>query len=379
MFSSKSKIFHSIVVFNLFVLQQIVDFTSNTFRLVDTYWILIIAFVLLVGSKLQYRNKQYNSAYYFMLTSVICCFFTILNGASIGECISKAFMCYMGFITYVYIDKKKIDYKTYLILYSSLYIYSYFSYFVYDESTRKILDGDLFGHSSSNTIAMYLNVALWVLYIILLKNKVNKPLLLVVYSILNVYLILLQGSRAGLFVSLILCILIISDYSSEKFNIRSENLKIVFYSLFSAILIFYIANNICIIEDMIDIREYQGVSSYEEDARGLAMTAFFVRLDINTALFGMPDTTTLLGDFNRTFNAFIDFWRRFGIVPFLILIVSVIRRIRCFKQYSVSLITLVPILFYSLFESLWGGTLWDMLIYLSLFYSRKIDNNFSLS
>lgn len=372
MSSSKSAILTTVVVFFLFVFQQVVDFTSNTFRLVDPYWIFIVMLVLLIGNKLHYSETRYKSAFYFMMICVGCSFLTIINGSSIGECASKAFMSFMGFITFVYIDKKEIDYKTYLILYSLLYVFSYFSYFIFDEFTRRNLDSDLFGHSSSNTIAMYLNVALWFLYVIQIESNIRKSLLLAIYSILNVYLILLQGSRAGLLVSLILCFLIIGDIVIERFNIKAAKLKVVLYTLFSVLIVYYIVNNMNVIEEFVDVREYQGVSSYEEDARGIAMGAFFSQLNIKTVLFGMPDSTLLLGGLNRTFNAFIDFWRRFGILPFIVLIYFVYSRIKNFKQYSVPLVALLPILFYSLFESLWGGTLWDMLIYISLFYSKKV-------
>lgn len=371
MSSNKSAILTTVVAFFLFVLQQVIDFTSNTFRLVDLYWIFIVILVLLIGNKLQYSEHRYKSAFYFMMICVGCSFFTIINGSSIGECVSKAFMSFMGFITFVYIDKKEIDYKTYLILYTLLYVFSYFSYFSFDEFTRRRLDPDLFGHSSSNTIAMYLNVALWFLYVIQIEKKIRKPLLLAAYSILNVYLILLQGSRAGLLVAVILCILILSDFVTERFNVKTAKMKVVSYTLFSMILVYYVFNNMNVIEEFVDVREFQGVSSYEEDARGIAMGAFFSQLNIKTAIFGMPDTTLLLGGLNRTFNAFIDFWRRFGILPFVVLMYLVYCRIKNFKQYSVPLVALLPILFYSLFESLWGGTLWDMLIYISLFYSKK--------
>ena len=132
MSSNKPAIFSTTVVFFLFIIQQVVDFTANTFRLVDPYWIFIVVLVVLFGINLQYKDIRYKNAYIFMVVCSMLSFFTIFNGASIGECIVKTFMSFMGFITFVYIDKKEIDHKTYLKFYSLLYVFSYFSYYIFD-------------------------------------------------------------------------------------------------------------------------------------------------------------------------------------------------------------------------------------------------------
>ena len=351
----------------IFVMQQILSFVWKTFTLVSPYWIAIILVTLVVGFKLPLKKYSASEAFNFTLICTISSILTFLNGTSLGEVIIKIFYIIAAYFGYILLNEKRIELKWFDFLLFILYIVFYKTYFSIDMLTRLKLDPDLFGHSSSNTIAISLNIVLWLYYVL---NKAygganSKKLLL--FSIVNLVLIVIQGSRAGIIVALLLLILI----AIANFKVKHKWSKFLFYAVFISGASYLISISLPILENVLDIKNMQGLSSYKEDVRSLAQASFFLNLDFNHALTGYDYKYEFVGGITRTFNAFLDFWKTFGLLPMIFLVVGIVKRIIRRGEYEVSLICLTPIIVYSFVESLWGGTFWDIIIFICLFWPKK--------
>lgn len=241
---------------------------------------------------------------------------------------------------------------------------------MFDEFTRKILSGDLFGTSSSNTIAISLNIILFFYFILKRSYKESNYKVVTFIAIINLVLIIIQGSRAGIVVAFILLLLCLS----ELFNFKKVYFPLILFSIISLVVI---NNNYDKLLEIMELDRMQGLKSIEEDVRGVAQRSFFYNLNFANFFLGYPSGTEFTFEITRTFNAFIDFWNRFGFIPFLSLIIFLLRRIFNYKRFDLSLLFFTPLIIYSLVESLWGGNSWDILIYFLLFYSYK-SNEFDI-
>lgn len=363
--SSKNNYTLSGIVFiALFVLPQIVLFIFMPYINVILFNFLIFIVAALIGLKLPLYRKRYRIPFFFMLVSVTGSFMTFFNGSSLGTCLFNSFYAFIGYVGFVYISEKRINLSMFNVLTIILYIFFFFSYFTLDEFTRKSLDGNLFGMSSSNTIAISLNVVL-ILNFLLSKdyNKTNKKTYILI-AFINLTLIVIQGSRAGIIVAFLLLLLI----SSELYNFRKKYLALIMVSIISFVLIYM---NYEKLNYIVEIDRMQGLKSLEEDIRGTAQRSFFSNLNFYNFFLGYPSGTEFATEITRTFNALIDFWNKFGFIPFFFLVVLFARRILLYNEFNIYLIYFIPLLIYSFVESFWGGNLWDILIYFLLFYSYK--------
>ena len=215
---NKSSLMSGLVFIILFVVQQVVAFTWMPFKLVSPYWILYIVLIAYMFINNVRKVETYKSAVLFFLIIMISSILTIINGDSIGSYIVKILYSLIGLVGLYYISTHHINLTVFDILFPVLYIFFYFSYFVFDIFTRQDLNGDLFGHSSSNTIAISLNV-IWIIYYIVARadGSSTKSRMLLLFSILNLLLIVVQGSRAGIVVAAINLIMVISDIFKLKY------------------------------------------------------------------------------------------------------------------------------------------------------------------
>lgn len=361
---TKSYVFSGIAFVLLFVVQQIVAFTWIPFKLVSPYWILYVLIIGIIIAQNLKRLEKFRGAVLLFGVTLIGSLLTFANGDPIGSYVVKVLYSLIGLVGLYYISTHKINLTVFDILIPVLYVFFYFSFFVFDISTRQDLNENLFGHSSSNTIAISLNVV-WIIYYVIARSygPSTKRRMLLLFSILNLLLIMAQGSRIGIVVAVINLIIIVSD---------TFRLKYLYFIvlLVGSVYLFYRYGDL--LENIIDVQNMQGVESYYEDVRSRAQAEFFLKMTPTTALVGYPETVEFAG-VNRAFNAFLDFWRHYGLLPFVVLLYFIAKRIRRRKQYTVPLMAFTSLFAYSFFESLWGATLWDILIYLFLFYSYE-DN-----
>lgn len=346
----------------LFVIQQLIAFTWKPFNLVTPYWIFYLLVIMVIAINNWNKIVQQKDAFVFFLVTAIGSFFSFFVGEKIGVCEEKAICSFVGLVGLCYLNSHRINLKVFEITFILLYVYFTFSYFVLDISVRLDLDDHMFGISSSNTIAIILNVV-WILYYIIAKsygNNVKQKSLLVI-SIINLIAIVLQGSRIGIVVAAINCFLSVSDYVKI---IRRYFLVVVFFGAYLFL------NYGSSLGEIMEFQQMQGLESYNEDVRSQTQAAFFSKLSFINGLFGFPNSTRFAG-WNRTFNAFLDYWRQFGGVAFAFLVFFIIKRVVKNKQYYVPLVAFVSLFVYSFIESIWGATLFDVLIYITLFYSNE--------
>ena len=204
-------------------------------------------------------------------------------------------------------------------------------------------------------------MTLIIYYIISKYYQENRQLLLSAFSIINIVLISIQESRAGVLVAVILFALIIFD------SIKTQGKQYIrlFGIIIIIVVILLVIKNIALIRDYlygIGISE----SSYEDDVRSLATASFFSQMTWKTALFGYPMETMFAG-VDRTFNAFLDLWKNFGILPFAAFFILVILRFSKRKRYSFPMYCFLPMFAYMFFESFMFHSYWDFLIYCFLF------------
>ena len=140
-----------------FVLQQIIAFTYLPFNLITPYWIVIVTFYILIGLSLR-GGKHNKEETRFVLICASFSILTIVNGTTIGEVICKILYIIIGYWGLVFLKERRIKLVIFDFLLLALYVVFYRVYFQYDVNTRIMMDEDIFGHASSNTIAMTLNV-----------------------------------------------------------------------------------------------------------------------------------------------------------------------------------------------------------------------------
>jgi len=368
-FSKNQLLINSVIFISLFVLQQIIAFVWASFNLVSIYWNVIIVFTFFVFNKLNVDRSNYYCPILFFVVSVFGALLSHFIGNSLGQCIIKVFYAFLGFVGFLYLDNNKVNTRYFSYLLILLYVFFYFAFYRYDISFRADMNQNLFGHSSSNTIAISLNIVLFVYYIIEKSYSGRTNILLIIHSLINLFLIGIQDSRMGIAVAALLLVLIISDYLGNSAIWRSMSMILVFsvsYFLFDYYYSFLVEHT--------DIVNIHGYSSYVEDVRSFALTSFFSNMSWAHFFLGYPNNHEFVYGISRTFNAFIDFWSRYGFFPFLLFIYFFIRRVLGYSKNRLQLYVFLPLLLYSSCETLWGGTLWDILMYLFLFYNPKKNN-----
>lgn len=368
---NESVLVDGLIFIFLFVAQQIVAFTSVPFNLVTPYWILMILIFFIVGLSLPNSRYRKSDAFRFSMVCALFAMLTIANGTSIGEVIVKILYMLFAYWGFVFISEKKISLWVFDILLLILYVVFYRYYYQYDILTRIAMDEDVFGHASSNTIAMTLNIVTYFYLLISRSYKADNRKRLIIFSSINLILIILQGSRAGMLVSLL--ILLLTVFSA--YNTQSKWKKWLLYIVVISAISYFVVQYLSIVEEFLSTNKI-GADSYENDVRSEALRAFFAQMGIKEFFIGYPVEHYFVGEIYRTFNAFFDFWKVYGIIPFAYLVFLFVRRLVNHKDYEIPAVFILPFLAYSFFESLWGGSFWDVLLFMILFYSKKNEKNY---
>lgn len=360
---NKAIIFCTSLIFTLFfVFQQIFSFVDLAENINERYWQIVYAFLLIISVIEMGRGNGDRTALYFVLISIIGTISTIISGRPIGKIILYSLYAIAGYGGLSYIKNNKINPNILGVLLVILYYIFYMVYFQYRHLNIALeVEGYLFGHSSSNTIAMSLNFVLWVYFFIDYTQEHKNSLWVFCFSVINLFLIFIQASRAGLIVA---AVLFVMSYFALAKKTESKIPKYVFY-LSIIIVLLLIPRHFGFIQ------EYSRASSFDSlnfthEIRGHEIALFFTEMDPIHFLFGYGDDSIFKN--GRTFNAFLDFWDRYGIIPFVFLLTLIYRRIKNRKQYSISLWVFLPMILYAFAETIFGGTLWDFSLYLFLFY-----------
>lgn len=359
--------FMSSLIFGfLFVSQQIIEFCLKPFSFTSNYWQIISVLIILSCFSLRRVSRRHKEPAIFLIICLFGVLFNTLKDGSLSTALLNSTFLIFGFLGFVYLSESRINLFVFDFILVVLYYIFYQQYFILDPFTRVLLDDDFFGHASSNAIPISLNLVLFLYFLLSRANitwKVNLKLFS--FSVVNLILIILQGSRAGIVVSFIL--FLICFYSLFIHNRKLVNLLIFL------ILIIVAVYSFIFITTELNISELN-LLAYQEDIRSDAHLSFFKNMDIHRFFFGYPYNYTFVSELTRTFNSFLDFWNNFGLISFIFFMWFFIKRIRLANRFSVPFIFFIPFLFYSYFERLWGGTLWDIWIFILLFYSSKNEN-----
>lgn len=359
----------TIVFISVFIIQFIVANTVISMDLNRPYWLIYFILVILISTKLKITDIEFKNERFFLYICILGAASTYLMGVKYGMVFLKILSIYTGFVGYVFLSRNKIDLRFFPLLMIILFIY--FSQ-VYFSAKTFLTETDneytLFGHSSSNLISQALNGVLMFYYIINKNQNGGHLRLILLFSFVNLFFIVIQASRIGVFVSVLLSIMILYDNYKKDGKHRS-----IYLSLIISIIAICISR-ISLIDNYIQIVFDDNINNYVEDCRAIARKTFFEQMTITTAIFGaIPGTT--YGGLGRTFNAFLDFWSNYGILPVVVFLYDCIKRCLDRRLYVVPLYMLLPLCLYSYVETLWGNTLWDIWIFIALFYSKNIVIN----
>ena len=181
------------------------SFTSIIyFILFLVYLVLGINFFKKFNYRFNYRLIIFTTSFFFLglITQVFKMNFSFLN-------LTLPFVAFIGF---EYLLRHQINTVVFRICLIFMYIYFYFVYFsiIPDLFFRPGFDEDevVFDLSSSNAIPMALNITLYVYFILNKFYGVEKKKEIVFFSIINLALAVIQQSRIGILVSIVMIIII---------------------------------------------------------------------------------------------------------------------------------------------------------------------------
>ena len=358
---------NNVVIVVLFITPHI--FLSILPESLSSYYSIIIytfasGFFIAKGNYLTYKYKTE------ILFALCFMFFGITNlllknSTSFFNIASPLF----GLFGYLYL-RRNINMNLNIIKYVVIcfYVYFYFAYYsvIPDYFFRPGFDEDavVFDNSSSNAISMTLDL---LLYIYLILNKYYKSYhikTIFYFSIINLVLVFIQQSRAGLFIALIL--FFIAFY---EFNRKNAKRFLWLFTCTIPILFIYYFKEILNIYDLF-FGEYNLIN-ITEDVRSTARTYFFSNLNINNFFIGYPDNTVFAShvdsDMLYIYNVFLDVWNRYGFITFSVLISVLLNRFYFYHRYYFPLYYFSPFLAYSFVESIFFPNFWDCFIYLLIF------------
>lgn len=275
---------------------------------------------------------------------------------------------------FVFLRKNKFNLSYFNVVLIFFYVYFYFVYYsiLPDLFYRPGFDEDevVFDNSSSNAIPMALNM---ILYIYLILNKYfgeNRQRIIYIFSAVNLVLALIQQSRAGILIAVLLLGLALYEYKPHI--VKKMYPVLVTLGIFLAL---YNYDKFLILAEV--LTGDKGLMALSADIRGRAQSYFLMNLDVHSFFFGYPVDTIFAvsgngnAELNYTYNVLLDVWNRYGFFQFIILLIVLIQRIKNYKKYFFPLYFFIPFIVYSLVESIFFPNFWDCFIYLLIFIPKE--------
>lgn len=271
---------------------------------------------------------------------------------------------FFAYIGYHFFLKNNINTRIFDIGLIGLYIFYIIVYYsvIPDLWFRPAFDEDgvVFDISSSNAIPISLNVFLYAFMLIDICASNSRKTSILIYSVFNLILCVIQQSRAGILVALII------------FSLAAFRISIRFILIGAILLTFVVLQNLELITGFIElIGDLKGIESFEKDPRGDAQSYFLKNLDSNSFMWGYGKKRFGESDFVYTYNIFLDVWNRYGFIQFLILIFIFVLRFIKYKYYTIPLIFFLPFFVYSFVESIFLPNYWDGIVYILLFHRKS--------
>ena len=362
----------SILFCFVFVCLQVLNFVNIVpFNIKTFVPYLMTAVVLYIGWKLPLNNNCYRAPRMLYLLSIFGAVLSVFAGNGLGDMLLKIMYATFGFVGYVYVCERKINLNLFPIILLLAYVYFYRIFF-FDQANLRV--GDFFEISSSNTIAISLNVIFYFYYLLQKYYQSIDVTKLIIFSCTNLAFIWVQGSRIGVAVALLFVMLSLLELLIKKGASKGSFFVLFFIALVGIVLLY--SKFSYLLDAFVEDNGAIGLNAYEEDCRSGSQHSFFANLNAHRFLLGYNIDFAFYGDLHRTFNSFLDFWARYTIIPFVYLVYRLMRRLFSLKDFSIPVYALIPFFLYGFVESLWSGALWDIFLYLICFLSdRSIENN----
>ena len=273
------------------------------------------------------------------------------------------FSPYFTFIAIAIVTQVRLNINILIVGVLFFYIYYYQIYFSNLPSifNRKEFGFDeelAFEAASSNAIPIVLNNFIYILTILNKYYTLNKNKIILFFSSLNIVLIFIQNSRAGLIVAVVLFLINIFEFYPK---IIKKYPKTIY--LFIAYISF-ITLQLAI--EKFDSNTYE-LADVTSQGRGIAQAVFFSEMTINEFFWGYPEGYKFYF-FEYTYNVFLDLWNKIGFIGFLLFISIFLRRFMKYKKYYFPFIYFAPFLIYSLVESIYFPKYWDFAIIILLIH-----------
>jgi hypothetical protein len=310
--------------------------------------------------RLLLKKEHQNALFFTFILILFGTFNQIFNGYISFFNIISPFIAYIG---YVYTIKYDINVKVFILLMILTYIYFIILFFSLTPiellSLYEVPDeDDNFINSSTNIIPCVLINTLYAIDIInKVKNNGRYEKIIISFAIINVILILIQKSRAGIIVSIF--------YLLFKLVYSNKNLFWIFMVFvgvialkFSSLIIMYLDTT-------------GGMTNYSEDARGINLALFFNNMNFISFIFGYGNNLLKLGQEHLTMSMFISIWNYYGLFALLFLLLIIAKRFLITNKNMVPPFYFLPFIIYAFFETFFFPNFWDFSIYLVLFYEKK--------
>ena len=267
---------------------------------------------------------------------------------------------YISYIQFKYI--RNIQSKLQYLIFGS-YVYFIVVYFskLPGFINRPGFDENVFYHSSSNTIAIVLNIYLFAYILLGIYHNKLQHKKVILFGIINIILIFIQQSRIGLLVAII--ILFIPWLSSLK----KKSISKYFFLTFILGILYYCIQLYLIHSSIGDF----SLDGYLLDSRGLIQFLFFLNLSGDLIFWGYPLDYIYIGEFERVYNMFLLNYNYTTIIGFIIIIYFFFFRILNSKRYFFPTIIILPIVLYGMVEEIFLPMGWDFVLYLALFLKIK--------
>lgn len=335
--------------------------TDSSYKLLLDFILfsLYVIVAVLLGKDL--FNKRYRNAFYFSAFFIIFAIFNqLFNGYFRVYNLIAPLAAYVGF---VFVSKKVLNPFPFVLLIIFNYIYFYLIYYAKNPLNFLISESELnveaFTNTSSNLIPCILIINLYIFDILnAVKFQFRQSRIVLIFALINVFLVLLQRSRAGIVVSILF--LFLKLYDSHR------RLSYVLICIVALLSLYFMP----LIVEYSEAAGKIDLDSYTTDVRKDNIDIFFNSMDsVKDAIFGFGSKFEFMTS-AATQNLAITIWNYYTVVPLIIVLLIIL--VRFFQVNYLSIAYFSVFVFYSAFEGFFLSNYWDFIIYILFFY--RINN-----
>lgn len=366
---SRMSLFESIAFVFVFIMPFFFYATSSKSSSATVQYLAVVVYALMFMINPKYLNQVFKGESALIIGAYILgVFLKTLAHAKFST--MGVLMPIVAFYGYYYLESKRIRLIVFDALLIGLYIYFVYTFYLNLPSlffrAQLAEEMDYFGTSSSNAIPIILINVLYIYQVVAYLQKEDRNRRFLVFSSINLILVLIQGSRAGILVAMAVFCYNLFVVGKQSKNVIVRTFPVV---VISTIVVFIIKNAATVYEyaDQINALE----SDVYAKSRGYYVQLFFERMNFESFLFGYPPGLAW-GDETYTFNVFLEQWNTYTLFGLCVTLCVLFRRFLFYKRYYFPCFFLVPFLLYSFSEPRYLPNFWDFFIYLMLFKRKEL-------